>query len=182
MAMSGHERAALERLLKIAKSHIGRSPRVAALSNAICLLGYLNESDRINGSDKAVPGARDSKVIVVCNKSSAEYYVSMVHRSGVSLLFDNWRSGQAPTSIAAGDCRSIMLGGDGMQIDAYLNVQTKRFLGGYKDVVFGSGDFSYRSETGDVRPANVVACVPTMETSFVNPDDRGRQTPLEGLV
>jgi TPR repeat protein len=138
--------------------------------------------DVVHGFDKAFPGARDSKVIVVCNRSSSEYYVSMVHRSGVSSLFDKWRSGQAPTTVAAGDCRSIMLGGEGMRIDAYLNVQMKGFFGGYKDVVFGNGDFSYRSQTGTVSPANVVACVPTMATSIANPDYRGRDTSLNGLV
>ncbi|WP_309487072.1 DUF7673 family protein [Sinorhizobium meliloti] len=91
MAMSDHERAAFERLLKIARSDTGQSRRVAAFIlawwNADSLGGF--DLADLFGVDQAI--AADMGTMFICLGRQSQAFYPEEYRSEIEALIEAWR-------------------------------------------------------------------------------------------
>lgn len=88
MAMSGHERAAFERLLKIARSDTGQSRRVAAFILAWWNAGSLGGFDLADlfGVDQAI--AADKGTVFICLGRQSEAFYPEDYQTEIKALIE----------------------------------------------------------------------------------------------
>ncbi|WP_370360603.1 DUF7673 family protein [Shinella sumterensis] len=91
MAMTDHERASFERLLKIARSDTGQSRRVAAFILAWWNAGALGGFDLADlfGVDQAI--AADMGTVFVCLGRQSEAFYPNEYRTEIEAIIEAWR-------------------------------------------------------------------------------------------